>query len=172
MPSTSVQISMALGMQGAADEGAGKVGTAAAQGGGDAGVVGADEAAHHRHLAVVDQRPHLLPPRAFQSIASMGNRLSGTDESVRITSRASTWAASMPRSREGRGDHAARQALAVADDEVGDARRQLENGGQAAQHLIELIELLVDPVDQHSRFFLVLDQGGGGVAMARHAGAS
>ena len=41
-----------LGGERAADERAGKVGAAAAEGGGDAGLVGGDEAAHHRHLAL------------------------------------------------------------------------------------------------------------------------
>ena len=40
-----------LGLEGAADQRAGEVGAAAAQGGGDAGFVGGDEAAHDRHLA-------------------------------------------------------------------------------------------------------------------------
>jgi hypothetical protein len=32
------------------------------------------------------------------------------------------------------------KALAVADDQVGDARGQLENRGQAAQNLIQRVE--------------------------------
>ena len=45
---------------------------------------------------------------------------------------------------EGSGDDAAGDALAVADDQVGDARRQFENGGQAAQNFIQRVEFLVD----------------------------
>ncbi len=45
---------------------------------------------------------------------------------------------------EGGGDDAAGEALAVADDEVGDARRELENGGQTAQDFVERIEFLLD----------------------------
>ena len=44
------------------------------------------------------------------------------------------------------GDHAAGEALAVADDQVGDARGQFENRGQAAQNFVELVEFLIDPV--------------------------
>ena len=68
---------------------------------------------------------------------------------------------------EGRGDHAAREAFAVAHDQVGDARGEFENGGQPAQNLVELIEFLIDPGDERGGVFLILDQRGGGVAMAR-----
>ena len=49
---------------------------------------------------------------------------------------------------EGRGDDAAGDALAVADDQVGDARGEFENGGEAAQDFVERVEFLVDEVDE------------------------
>jgi hypothetical protein len=45
---------------------------------------------------------------------------------------------------EGRGYDAAGDALAVADNQVGDARGEFENGRQAAQDFIERVEFLVD----------------------------
>ena len=55
-----------LGVERAADQRAGKVGAAAAEGGGDAGLVGGDEAAHDRHLALGDEREQLVLARAFR----------------------------------------------------------------------------------------------------------
>ena len=60
-----------LGVQRAAHQRAGEVGAAAAQRGGDAGLVGGDEAAHHRDLARGDQREQLFR-RAFSMMASCG----------------------------------------------------------------------------------------------------
>ena len=45
---------------------------------------------------------------------------------------------------KGRRHNAAGDALAVAHDQVGDARRELENRRQAAQNLVQRVELLVD----------------------------
>jgi len=45
---------------------------------------------------------------------------------------------------EGRSYDAAGDALAVADNEVGDARGELEDGGETAQDFIERVEFLVD----------------------------
>jgi hypothetical protein len=49
---------------------------------------------------------------------------------------------------EGRGDDAAGEQLAEADDQVGDARGEFEQRRQSAQNLIERIEFLVDLFDQ------------------------
>jgi hypothetical protein len=65
---------------------------------------------------------------------------------------------------EGRGDDSAGEQLAVADDQVGDARREFAQRRQSAQNLIERIELLVNLFDQGGG---VCDQGRGCVAVAR-----
>jgi len=49
---------------------------------------------------------------------------------------------------EGGGNDAAGEDLAIARDEVGDARGEFMESRQAAQDLIERVELLVDSVDQ------------------------
>ena len=54
-----------LGGERAADQGAGEVGAAAAEGGGDAGFVGGDEAAHDRDLALVEERAQLFRGALF-----------------------------------------------------------------------------------------------------------
>ena len=87
MPSTSVQISMASARERAADERAGKVGAAAAQGGGDAGLVGGDEAAHHRHLALRDEREQLFLGALFDERVLRNGLLElrvGDDDLARI----------------------------------------------------------------------------------------
>ena len=48
---------------------------------------------------------------------------------------------------EGGGDDAAGDALAIADDEVADARSEFEDGREAAQDFVERIEFLVDEFD-------------------------
>ena len=45
---------------------------------------------------------------------------------------------------ERRGDHAARKALAEADDQIVGARRQFADCGNAAQQIVQRIELLVE----------------------------
>ena len=61
---------------------------------------------------------------------------------------------------EGRGDDDRREALAEADDVVGGARRELADGGDAAQQVVERVEVVVDvelqavrrsPVDELAR---------------------
>ena len=52
---------------------------------------------------------------------------------------------------EGGGDDAAGDALAVADDQVADARSEFEDGREAAQNLIERVEFLVDELVQRRR---------------------
>ena len=51
----------ALGVQAGAENGGGKIGPAAPDGGGDAGAIGSDESAHHRHFALFDKRSDFLP---------------------------------------------------------------------------------------------------------------
>ena len=63
-----------FGVHGAANQRAGKVGAAAAERGGDAGFVRPDEAAHHRHLARIDQRAHFFVGALFDDGVD-GNRL-------------------------------------------------------------------------------------------------
>ncbi len=84
-----------------------------------------------------------------------------------MNSRASTCAASMPRSRNAAAIDAAREPLAVAHNQVGDARREFQNRGQPAQNFVERVEFLVDPGDQRGRVFLILHQRARRVAMAR-----
>ena len=52
---------------------------------------------------------------------------------------------------KGGGDDAAGEALAVADNQVGDARREFENGGQTAQDFVERVELLFDKIAERGR---------------------
>ena len=73
---------------------------------------------------------------------------------------------------KGGGDNAAGEALAVADDKIGDARRELENGGEAAQDFVERVELLLDQIAERSGVRRCLDERAGGVAMAGSAGAN
>ena len=49
---------------------------------------------------------------------------------------------------KGGSNNAAGDAFAEADDEVGDARREFENGGEAAQDFVERIEFLIDEGDE------------------------
>jgi hypothetical protein len=71
------------------------------------------------------------------------------------------------RARGSRGDDAAGDALAVADDQVGDARGELENGRQAAQNSSSESNFWSMSVLQRGGSRRVFDQGGSGVAMAR-----
>ncbi len=47
---------------------------------------------------------------------------------------------------EGSGNDAAGEALSVTDNEIGDARGEFENRGQAAQNFVEGIELLINEI--------------------------
>ena len=64
---------------------------------------------------------------------------------------------------EGGGDDTARQALAVADDQIADARGKFEDGRQAAQDFVEGVEFLVNKFDQLGG---VGNKLGGGFTMA------
>ena len=143
-----------VGGERAADEGAGEVGAAAAQGGGDAGFVRSDEAAHHRHLGLVDERAQLLVGALFDDGVVRDGLLElrvGDDDVARVD----VGGVDVALAERG-GDDAAGDALAVADDQVGDARGELENGGQAAQDFVERIEFLVDEVAEGGRVFRFL----------------
>ncbi len=58
--------------------------------------------------------------------------------------RASTWVPLMPCFGEGGGDHDAGKALAEADDVVGGARGEFADGGDAAEQVVEGVEVVVD----------------------------
>ena len=62
---------------------------------------------------------------------------------------------------EGGGDDAAGEAFAVADDEVGDARGEFEDGGEAAEDFVEGVEFLLDEIAEGG--------GVGGVLMRAQA---
>ena len=87
-----------VGGERAADQGPGEVGAAAAEGGGDAGLVGSDEAAHHGNLPCAMCGCSFSAAR-FSMIASCGMAFWNC-ESVMMTLRASMWAASISRSRK------------------------------------------------------------------------
>src|ERR1035437_2506042 len=154
-----------LGLERAADKGAGEVGAAAAEGGGDAGQVGGDEAGHDRHLAQSDEGAELFR-RALVDDGVLGDGFLelrvGDDDVAGVDVGGVDGALA-----EGGDDDAAGDALAVADDEVGDARGEFEDGGEAAQDFVEGVELPVDQGDEGGGGGWILDQGGGGVAVAR-----
>ena len=153
-----------LGGERAAEQGAGEIGAAAAQGGGDAGLVRGDEAAHHRHLAQDGEREQRVLGALFNDCVLGSGLLKlrvGDDDLARVH----VGGVDAPFA-EGRGDHAAGEALAITDDQVGDARGKFENRRQAAQNLIQGVEFLVDESDQVGGAGGVFDELGGGVAMA------
>ena len=90
---------------------AGEVGAAAAQGGGDAGLVGGDEAAHHRHLALARSAGSSFSCGALFDERVLRNRLLklriGDDDLARVHVGGVDAALA-----EGRGDNAAGDALA------------------------------------------------------------
>ena len=67
---------------------------------------------------------------------------------------------------EGGGDDAAGEALAVADDQVADARGEFEDGREAAQNFVERVEFLLDEFGQIGGGGGVFDQRGGGFVVA------
>ena len=148
----------------------GEVGAAAAERGGDAGFVGGDEAAHHGNLALVDERAQMFGGAFFDERVERNGFLElrvGDDDFARVDVGGVDAALA-----KGGGDDAAGDALAVADDEVGDARGEFENGGEAAQDFVERVEFLLDEVAERGGFGGILDEGAGGVAMAGSAGAN
>ena len=50
----------------------------------------------------------------------------------------------MPRADESRGDHGAGKALSVGGDDVGGTRRHFTHRREAAQQLVERVEVFVD----------------------------
>ena len=110
--------------------------------GGDARLVGGNEAAHYGDLSLLDERASFSAAR-LSIISSCGNGFLklrvGDDDVARVHVRCVDAALA-----ESRGDDAAGDALAVADDQVGDARGEFENCGQSAQNLIERIKFLID----------------------------
>ena len=58
---------------------------------------------------------------------------------------------------EGGGDDAAGETLAVADDKIGDARGEFENGGETAEDFVERVEFLLDEVAERGGFGRRLD---------------
>ena len=80
-------------------------------------------------------------------IASCGTAFWNCESVMMIFARVDVGGVDAPLAKGG-GDNAAGDALAVADDEVGDARGEFENGGQAAQNFVEGVEFLVDEVDE------------------------
>ena len=66
---------------------------------------------------------------------------------------------------EGVGHHAAGHALAEADDEVVGARRELADGGDAAQEVVKGVKLAVE-LGSEGHKARAGDQLGGGIEMA------
>ena len=64
----------------------------------------------------------------------------------------------MPRCAKRRRDHAAGEPLAVADDQIVGARRQLADRGQPAENFIQRFELIVDPGSRARRNRLLPEQ--------------
>src|ERR1700683_4975763 len=125
----------AVGAQARADDGGGKIRTASSDGGGDAGAIGADEAAHHRHLAGAQQRLNLLLKlrvgfvvlRNRLRVVAVGNQdVAGVDmDSVEAAC------------GNGSGDDFAGEHFAEGSNIVGRAGSDLADGGDAAQKFVE-----------------------------------
>ena len=129
-------------MEGTADEGSGEVGAAAAECGGDAGFVGADEAAQDGDAAGVDVGADATVAAVFDERVLGDGFLVGRvgEDDVAGVDVDGVEAALA----EGVGDDDAGEAFAIADDEVGDARGEFEDGGEAAQDFVESVEFLFD----------------------------
>ena len=139
MPSTSVQISIASACSAAPNERRAVVGPAAAERGRDALARRADEAAHHRHAPLAQERQHALARRARRSHPACGSaRLNSS--SVTITWRASTCSAGMPRARKRRGHEVRRQQLALRGDRVRAARRAVPQHAERLGEPRQLVE--------------------------------
>src|ERR1700726_1567291 len=120
----------AVGAQASADDGGGKVGTAASDSGSDSGAIGADEATHHRYLACIQQRLNfflqanvrLLKLRDGLHVAAVGEQdFAGVD----VGSFKSAGG-------EGGSNDFAGKHFAEGGDVVGGAGRDLAHGGNAA----------------------------------------
>ena len=135
-----------LRVQRAAHQSAREVGAAAPQRSRQSRLVRSDEPAHHRHFALAHQRQQLLRRTFFNDVVQRRRPLKfgiGDDELARVRMRRVDAALA-----ESRGHNAAGDALAVAHNQIGDARRKLANRRQPAQHLVERVEFLIDQRDQ------------------------
>ena len=130
-----------LGIESGAEERGRVVGAAAADGGLHAIFGGADEAADHGHASGLEHGSDdrltagvdLLDVGDGLGVLAVGDHdLAGVDQR-----------GVHAHDGEGGGAHLARQALAVADDVIGCARRKLADGGDAAQQLVEGVEFLL-----------------------------
>ena len=173
MPLTSVPDLDGSGVEAAADEGSGVVGAAAAEGGGDA-LAGADEAAHDRDLAGVDEREDLRV-KGVLDLVFLGRGLLvvvvGEDDVAGVD--VDGVHAELG---EGGGDHDGAEAFAEADDVVFGARGEFADGADAAEEIVERVEVMVDgELDGLEAVFAgrvrgTRDELGGGPEMARAEG--
>ncbi len=153
-----------FGAQGASDQGTSEIRAAAAEGGGDAGFIRADEAAQDGDEAGVEVGLDFEVAALFDEGVEGNGFLKlrvGEDDFAGVDVDGLEVAF-----QEGLGDHDAGQAFAVADDEIGDARGEFEDDGEAAEDFVEGVELVFDGGLEGAAVFGVFDQGGGGVAMA------
>ena len=129
----------AVGAQAGADDGGGKIGAAAANGGGDAGAIGSDEAAHHRHLTCLQQGLNffLQAGVGFFVLRDRLHVVAVGDENFAGVDVDSVQAAR----GEGGGDDFAGKHFAEGGDVVGGARRDFADGGNAAQEFVERFEI-------------------------------
>ena len=130
-----------LGIQSGAEERGRVVGAAAANGGLNPVPGGADEAAHHGHASGSEHRSHDRL-RAGIDLLDLGDGLGvlpvGDHHLAGVHQRGVH-----PHGGEGGSAHLARQTLAVTDDVIRCAGRKLADGGNAAQQLVEGVELLL-----------------------------
>ncbi len=149
MPSTSVQISMASAESAPPTRAPVKSEPPRPSVGGDSGFVGGDESAHHGHFSGFEQRIQVLGDTFLNQRVDGHGFLKlgvGNDDVARVE--VSGLNAAL---KECGGDDAAGDALAVADHQVGDARRQFEDCCETAQDLVERVELLLDQIAERCR---------------------
>ena len=129
----------ALGAQAGAEDGGGKIGTASSDGRCDAGAIRADEAAHDRDIAGIQQRLNfflqlgvgLFVLRDRLHVVAVGDQdVAGVDvDSVESA-----------RGKSG-GDDFAGEHFAEGGDVVGGAGSDFADGGDAAQEFVERLEV-------------------------------
>src|ERR1035441_6077149 len=129
----------AVGAQASADDRGGKIRTASSDGCRDAGAIGSDEAAHHRHLACLQQRLNFflqagirfLELRDCLHVVAVGDQnFAGVDVGSVQSSRG----------ERGRDDFAGKH-FAEGGDVVGGAGSDFADGGNAAQQFVERFEV-------------------------------
>ncbi len=151
------------GVQASSDEGGGVVAAAAPEGGGDAGFVGPDEAAEHGSLAGFDEGQHVDEHGGLDGgFEGRGLAVVGVGDDAGAGIDVGALEAGF---EEGGGDHAGGHAFAEADDEVVGARGEFADGGDAAQQVVERVELLVERRGE-GKDALARDELGGGVEVA------